>query len=433
MSPSDQSPPGSTSADPKREFKGIWICAAIWEDDDLTLAERCLIAEVDSLCGRDKACYASNAFLAKRLRLSDLHMNGMLSDLTRWGYLIRLAFTGRQTLRCVHPMFSSDAETVHELLRQYGVEPPKGRPHKDAKALEKSAKSSLGIKPKAGRVGIKPKAALTHTAMQPEDIAQPEILKTENKERTMMTAPAAVTRSSSSFSFVSDRSEEEPTGELSREDHDELSGYAYEFEITERQSNQVVRYAKLKGMGYVRQMVAAARADIENLATAHPNHSPNKARSLMAALRDNWDPPKPATKKPTHRKPPGLKLEPEPSPNPLTSEQQRELEAAHRALLDSLRNPSNSPKVQAKTSAAEARYERMQRRWDEASVEERNGWIAQGDPIVRKYFRADGPLPMRSLWSAVIPDPDETSQTQGRTPQTATALLSPQQPEETAA
>jgi hypothetical protein len=75
-------------------------------------------------------------------------------------------------------------------------------------------------------------------------------------------------------------------------------------------------------------------------------------------------------------------------------------------LLDSLRNPSKSPKAQAKKSAAEARYDLMERRWNEASIAERERWIAQGDPIVRKYFRADGPLPMRSLWSAIIPDTD---------------------------
>lgn len=91
-------------------------------------------------------------------------------------------------------------------------------------------------------------------------------------------------------------------------------------------------------------------------------------------------------------------------PAPMTLEQQQAAEAARRALLESLRNPSESPEAQAQTSAAEARYERLKRRWDEASVEERNRWIAQGDPIIHKYFRADGPLPMRSLWSAIIPD-----------------------------
>jgi hypothetical protein len=37
---------------------------------------------------------------------------------------------------------------------------------------------------------------------------------------------------------------------------------------------------------------------------------------------------------------------------------------------------------------------------------QREQWIARGDPIIRKYFWADGPLPMRSLWSAIIPEAD---------------------------
>jgi hypothetical protein len=124
---------------------------------------------------------------------------------------------------------------------------------------------------------------------------------------------------------------------------------------------------------------------------------------------EGWKRPKlDAGKKPARQVEPSPKLEQPgaPTSDPVTPEQRRAMEAARKALLESLRNPSESPEAQAKTSAAEARYERLKRRWDEASLEERNRWIAQGDPIVRKYFRAEGPLPMRSLWSAIIPDTD---------------------------
>lgn len=67
-------------------------------------------------------------------------------------------------------------------------------------------------------------------------------------------------------------------------------------------------------------------------------------------------------------------------------------------------SPMVPDEAQAQTPAAEARHERLKRRWEEASVEERHRWIGQGDPIVRKHFQAEGPLPMRSLWSAIIPD-----------------------------
>jgi hypothetical protein len=140
-----------------------------------------------------------------------------------------------------------------------------------------------------------------------------------------------------------------------------------------------------------------------------------KLRNLAGAFEsacdspEGWKRPKPAaTKKPARRVEPDPKSEQPAAPaaEPITSEQQQAMDAARRALLESLRNPSKPPEAQAKTSAAEARYDRMKRRWDEASVEERNRWIAQGDPIIRKYFRAEDPLPMRSLWSATIPDAD---------------------------
>jgi hypothetical protein len=243
---------------PERQFKGIWICAAIWEDDDLTLAERCLIAEVDSLCGRGKACYASNAFLAKRLRLSDLHMNGMLSDLTRWGYLIRLAFTGRQTLRCVHPMFSSNAETVHELLRQHGVTPPVGRPRKDPKGLEKSSQSSLGIKPKASRVGIKPKAGLTCGSRQPGDTTQPQI-NAENTMRTTTTAAAV-----ESPVVVASLVGQEETKDAQSEK--QIKSLAVEFGTDSRQRAKIEACAKRRGLAFVLEQAAIVRSNpkIEN-------------------------------------------------------------------------------------------------------------------------------------------------------------------------
>ena len=60
-------PPLATT-DPKPEFKGVWICAALWEDTGLNPTEKFLIAEVDSLCGNGKPCFASNEFLSKRLQ-----------------------------------------------------------------------------------------------------------------------------------------------------------------------------------------------------------------------------------------------------------------------------------------------------------------------------------------------------------------------------
>jgi hypothetical protein len=129
------------SADPKREFKGVWICAALWEDAELNPTEKFLIAEVDSLCGNGKPCFASNEFLSQRLQTTPKYMNNMLYVLTQARYLVRLAFTGRHTLRCAHPLLSSNPATVHALLQKYKVKLRDGeswesRPHKRVKPQE---------------------------------------------------------------------------------------------------------------------------------------------------------------------------------------------------------------------------------------------------------------------------------------------------------
>jgi hypothetical protein len=80
---------------------------------------------------------------------------------------------------------------------------------------------------------------------------------------------------------------------------------------------------------------------------------------------EGWKRPKPATtKKPARKVEPSPKPEQPgaPAPEPITPEQQQAMDAARRALLDSLRNPSESPEATAKKSAAEARYDRMKRR-----------------------------------------------------------------------
>jgi hypothetical protein len=270
----------SDNTQPTRQFKGIWICAAIWEDDRLTLAERCLIAEVDSLTHPEKACYASNEFLAKRFRLSAVHMNGMLSDLTRWRFLVRLAFTGRQTLRCVHPAFSSNPSTVNALLSKHGVRLPDAPP-------EKPTQARLGINPKAGRVGIKPKAALSQNPRQPSDKTQTEISKKEQRERTTKTnerSQAKVILPAPDKGVV--------VSSLGSVEEEEAARLAREFGACPKQAQALRGHIQGKGLGYVQE-----KADI---ARRRPAQHRNGA--FWKALDEDW--PKPVEdEKPSKKKP----------------------------------------------------------------------------------------------------------------------------------
>jgi hypothetical protein len=272
----------SDNTQPTRQFKGIWICAAIWEDDRLTLAERCLIAEVDSLTHPEKACYASNDFLANRFRLSAVHMNGMLSDLTRWRFLVRLAFTGRQTLRCVHPAFSSNPSTVNALLSKHGVRLPDAPP-------EKPTQASLGINPKAGRVGIKPKAALSQNPRQPSDKTQTEISKKEQRERTTKTGERAQAKAIPSAPEKNGVVVVSSLGPVEEEAAEKL---AKVFGANPKQSQALRDHIRRNGLSYVQEK--------SEIALRRPPQHRNGA--FWKALDENW--PKPTEdEKPSKKKP----------------------------------------------------------------------------------------------------------------------------------
>lgn len=54
----------------ERNFKGVWIPAKIWLSKDLSVVEKCLLTEIDSLSTTEKGCFASNAYLAEFLGVS---------------------------------------------------------------------------------------------------------------------------------------------------------------------------------------------------------------------------------------------------------------------------------------------------------------------------------------------------------------------------
>lgn len=54
----------------ERAFKGVWIPKEIWESQELTLQEKVLLTEIDSLDNED-GCFASNKYFAEFMKLSE--------------------------------------------------------------------------------------------------------------------------------------------------------------------------------------------------------------------------------------------------------------------------------------------------------------------------------------------------------------------------
>lgn len=78
----------------QRDFKGIWIPAEIWLNDSLSFLEVILLAEIDSLA-KDEGCYASNAYFAEFLGVSETYVSKAISSLTKKGLVYQAAFNGR--------------------------------------------------------------------------------------------------------------------------------------------------------------------------------------------------------------------------------------------------------------------------------------------------------------------------------------------------
>ena len=70
----------------ERPFKGVWIPAHIWLDENLNITEKCLLAEIDSL-SHINGCFASNQHFAEFLGLSKERARKLISQLKDKGYL----------------------------------------------------------------------------------------------------------------------------------------------------------------------------------------------------------------------------------------------------------------------------------------------------------------------------------------------------------
>jgi DNA-binding MarR family transcriptional regulator len=75
----------------RRGFKGVWLCAAIYESQELSPVEKLLLAEIDALTTDLNACYASNSHLATRLGITVTRVDHLIGKLTRLGYIVRVS------------------------------------------------------------------------------------------------------------------------------------------------------------------------------------------------------------------------------------------------------------------------------------------------------------------------------------------------------
>lgn len=69
-----------------RKFKGVWIPAKYWLDENLTIMEVVLITEIDSLDG-ENGCFASNNHFADFLGVTAGRASQLIKNLSEKGYI----------------------------------------------------------------------------------------------------------------------------------------------------------------------------------------------------------------------------------------------------------------------------------------------------------------------------------------------------------
>ncbi len=64
----------------ERAFKGIWIPKEVWLNRELSLREKILIPEIDSL-DNEEGCYASNEYFSNFMNLSERQVQRIIQGL----------------------------------------------------------------------------------------------------------------------------------------------------------------------------------------------------------------------------------------------------------------------------------------------------------------------------------------------------------------
>ena len=80
----------------ERDFKGVWIPKEVWLDTRLSMIEKGILVEIDSLDLSEIGCFASNKHLADFCQCSETKASLAVSKLIDLGYIYVESFDGRQ-------------------------------------------------------------------------------------------------------------------------------------------------------------------------------------------------------------------------------------------------------------------------------------------------------------------------------------------------
>lgn len=161
-----------------RKFNGIWIPAALWLTKGLSPNLKVLLVEIDSLDNGERGCFASNAYFANFLQVSESQASRLINTLVKKGLISSRLINGngRNNERRLHVLVPINEAFSDEVVEQ--IQADEGI-RKNAEGV--SAKVQKGSKQKCGE-GIRKNAEDNKPSNKP--VNKPVISKAEKDSFT---------------------------------------------------------------------------------------------------------------------------------------------------------------------------------------------------------------------------------------------------------
>ena len=158
-----------------RKFNGIWIPAALWLTRGLSPNLKVLLVEIDSLDNGERGCFASNAYFANFLQVSESQASRLINTLVKKGLISSrlINSNGRNNERRLHVLVPINEAFSDEVVEQ--IQAGEGI-RKSAEGV--SAKMQRGSTQKCGE-GIRKNAEDNKPSNKP--INKPVIGKAEKE------------------------------------------------------------------------------------------------------------------------------------------------------------------------------------------------------------------------------------------------------------
>lgn len=140
-----------------RKFNGIWIPASLWLAQGLSPNLRVLLVEIDSLDNGERGCFASNAYFANFLHVSESQASRLVNKLVKMGLvsLELIKSKGRNNERRLHILVPIDQvfsdEIQDQILAEGGIRKnaegvsakmQRGYPQKCVEGIRKNAEDN---------------------------------------------------------------------------------------------------------------------------------------------------------------------------------------------------------------------------------------------------------------------------------------------------